>query len=879
MLPILSFIPDPLKQQIADSLVQFLAEQARKTAGDQLAEKIRGFSSQRSLYQAVEQALKKGAERFVAEYAEQDEDLVAAISADPDFWKSPKVQAALGQMIRRPGAWLEGERQAVAQHFDDVLPGRRNRQRVDQAVTFFLTCVVEELWTLPGTKEVREVYALQFQRISAEAAKEQAALARQQLQATHELNAEMRQALLQLTAALEQRLLAAPAVPVALPRPLPYHNLPRPDYARFVGRENELAWLRQRLSPADRAWQVAVTGIGGVGKSALALAVAHEYRQNYEQLPPEERFDAIIWVSAKEEVLTVQGRQQANLPELVLHTLEDVYTVIARALEREDITRAVAEDQGRLVERALKEQRTLLLMDNLESVKDERVKPFLRNLPAPTKAIITSREWLDVADVLSMKGLEAGEAEQLIAGEAELRQVQLDAAQRQRLYELTSGLPLPLKLAVARLSGGENFPAVERWLGDAAGELPEYCIQGQAELARQRDANTWKLLLACALFDRGAGASREALGYVADLSLADRDRGLAQLQRLFLVNCTEKDRFWVLPIVQRYAGEQLSGEGDRQQIVERWLEWLVQFARANGKDLRTRIELLPIFEQEYPNLLNAIRWCREHQHWNTLFDLAEQTWRFPDIVGLHQEWEEIIAAADLDAKATSDERKYGRIEAQRGRLAFLRGAPAETIYGHLDTAEKISLRYQMYADIGDIQAVRAHVLQYENQLEKAEIAAKALLDWSREVKNLKHQFVAADRLVSIEIDKSDIQQAKFWLNECEKIARQLDSTRTFVSVQYRRARLAIKIGNFEDAEALLLDIIAKTSSWKGLRHVADDHYRLAQVYLATIRIQLAHQHVEEALALYQRLGMNREVEKTQRLLAQIAQHEQASEAA
>jgi len=563
----------------------------------------------------------------------------------------------------------------------------------------------------------------------------------------------------------------------------------------------------------------------------------------------------------------------------VLHTLEDVYTVIARALEREDITRAVAEDQGRLVERALKEQRTLLLMDNLESVKDERVKPFLRNLPTPTKAIITSREWLDVADVREMKGLEAGEAEQLIAGEAELRQVQLDATQRQRLYELTSGLPLPLKLAVARLSGGENFAAVERWLGDAAGELPEYCIQGQAELARQRDANTWKLLLACALFDRGVGASREALGYVADLSQADRDRGLAQLQRLFLVNCTEKDRFWVLPIVQRYAGEQIAQESESQQTIDRWLEWLLQFARKNGGDLRQRIEMLPIFEQEYPNLLSAIRWCREHRRWNTLFELAEQTWGLPYLVGLHQEWEEIIESAEMDARATNDERKRGRVEMQMGRLAWLRGAPVEIICRHLDMVEEIGLRYQMHADTGDAIVIRVHMLEYENRLEEAEVVAMALLEKSRRIRDMQYQFEAVYRLSSIEVQKSNFQQAESWLNEAEKIAHQIGSTRNFAALQHRRGCLALEAKNYNTAETLLLDALAKNISWKAARFAAYNQQRLAQVYLAAHHFQLARRYAEEALITFQRMGVSRDIEISQQILTQIAQQEEAGKTA
>ena len=362
-----------------------------------------------------------------------------------------------------------------------------------------MRCIAEELWSLPGAQEIREAYSIQFQELSAEAQREQVALARQQLQATTQLSADLRQTLLQLMTLVEQKMLAAPAPVAMLASPRPYHNLPQPTYTQFVGRDEELAWLRQRLSPADRAWQIAITGIGGVGKSALALAIAHEYQQSYDELPPEERFEAIVWVSAKEEVLTAFGRERANVPEQVLHTLEDVYTAIARVLEREDITRAQPEEQNALVEKALKRQRALLIMDNLESVKDDRIKAFLRNLPPPTKAIITSRESLDVADVKPLTGLRWEEAEALIEEECRVREVPLTPQQRKRIFELTSGLPLPIKLGIARMAGGESFAAGERWLGDATGELPEYCVKGQIDLVRERDPNAWTVLLACAL--------------------------------------------------------------------------------------------------------------------------------------------------------------------------------------------------------------------------------------------------------------------------------------------------------------------------------------------------------------------------------------------
>ena len=423
---IIPFIPARVKEMLADSLVELLAGSAERLGGDQIAGKIRKLSSRRDLLQSIDRALAAGMRRFIEEYTTQDEDLVSAIQGDELFLQSEIIQDALVKLVSRPGAWLREERETVAYHFDTVLPQRVNRERVDKAINCFLRCIAEELWSLPGAQEIRAAYSIQFQELTAEAQREQVALARQQLQATTQMSADLRQALLQLIALVEQKVLDAPAPVAMLASPRPYHNLPHPTYTQFVGHDEELAWLRQRLSPTDRAWQIAITGIGGVGKSALALAIAHEYRQRYDELLPEERFEAIVWVSAKEEVLTAFGPERAAVPEQVLHTLEDVYTTIARVLEREDITRARPEEQNALVERALKRQRALLIMDNLESIKDDRIKAFLRNLPPPTKAIITSRESLDVADVKPLTGLRWKEAKDLIDEECRVRGVAFD---------------------------------------------------------------------------------------------------------------------------------------------------------------------------------------------------------------------------------------------------------------------------------------------------------------------------------------------------------------------------------------------------------------------------------------------------------------------
>jgi len=861
MLDPTSFIPERLKEKVTDALVELLAGSAERLGGDQIAGKIRTFSSRGHLLQSIDRALEAGIQHFIEEYTGQDEDLVDAIQGDELFWQSEVVQDALVKLVSQPGAWLREERETVAYHFETILPKRVNRERVDKAVNFLLRCIAEELWSLPGAQEIRAAYSIQFQELTAEAQREQVALARQQLRATAQMSADLQQALLQLIGLVEQKVLAVP-VPVAmLVSPRPYHNLPQPTYKQFVGRDEELAWLRQRLSPADRAWQIAITGIGGVGKSALALAIAHEYRQRYNELPPEECFEAIVWVSAKEEVLTAFGRERAAVPEQVLHTLEDVYTVIARVLEHEDITRAQPHEQNALVEIALKCQRTLLIMDNLESVKDDRIKAFLRNLPSPTKVIITSRESLDVADVKPLTGLPWEKAEVLIEEDCRVREVSLTPFQRRRIFELTSGLPLLMKLGVARLAGGESFALLDRWMGDAVGELPEYSVKGQIDLVRERDPNAWTVLLACALFGREAGALREALGEVADISLADRDKALAQLQRFFLVNRTDSDRFWVLPIVGRYVGAELGRDASLQWIIDRWLDWLVTFAN-NAQDLQPSsrdLEVIQTVGREYANLRVAIDWCREREMWDSLLTLCEGTWPYAYLVGLFSDLEDILEVWLAAALQTGTEHAEGRAYLQFGRLKWIqRGTREEAAHEtseYLDKAELILEKFDDRSQLVEVWATRAQILIGYDELDEAEGLARRILDAGERLDDLVIMGMGARHLGIIENLRGEYDKAHEWLNQAEKWARQLGSPRNIAAALHLRAGVSIAQNHWGEAEMSLNEALEIGLELREHRLVASCKRQLAEVYLATRRLRMAQQLAEDVRNTGEQLGV------------------------
>jgi hypothetical protein len=339
----------------------------------------------------------------------------------------------------------------------------------------------------------------------------------------------------------------------------PRHNLPPRDYEYFVGRQKELVELRRLLGPRSRAFVVTIDGIGGIGKSSLALETAHSFVDQYPQLSEEDRFDAIVWVSAKRTYLTPDGIRERHQ---VFRTIEEVFATIARVLDYPAIIRARADGQRVIVEQALREQRTLLVLDNLETVDDEKLLDFLHELPEPTKALITTRHRIDVARPVRLMGMEHADTLALISQEAARKEVTLTEDEHEQLWLRTGGVPLAIVWSIGLMGLGGSVESVLRRLGSGQSDIARFCFAESLAQIHGRDA--YWMLLALSLF--AADASREALGVVAGLGvdMFGRDIGLEELLRLSLVN-KDGERFSLLPLTRSFIQSETAK-------LESWME-------------------------------------------------------------------------------------------------------------------------------------------------------------------------------------------------------------------------------------------------------------------------------------------------------------------
>jgi tetratricopeptide (TPR) repeat protein len=646
------------------------------------------------------------------------------------------------------------------------------------------------------------------------------------------------------------------------------HNLPQPDYAQFIGREDKVNEILRILRPYPHSQHAIVTidGVGGVGKSALALEVAYRYVYQSERFPAEERFEAIVWTSAKQSILTAEGiktRPQA------IRTLADIYAAIAVTLQREDITRALSDaEQATLIRNALNRQRTLLIVDNLETVDDEAVITFIQDIPAPTKVIITTRHRISVAYPIRLSGMPDEDAQQLIKHECTKKNVVLFEDDVRRLIEKTAGVPLAIVWSISLIHIGFKVDTVLKKLGDDEEDYARYCFAGMIESIREQPA--YPILLALTLFS--PDANREALGKIANLSIRERDNSLVHLEVLSLVD-KQADRFKLPPLARSCALAELNKHSDLQDAISRrWIEYLKELCVGVDSEYYWRYRSFA-FYKEGDTILVAIEWCREHGPVEDAIYLTYAAYDFLEVAG---RWNELFVLVDdilSLAESIQDQTAIARLTNIKGWLLMQRG--------DLDKAE-IYFRQSLegYRQLGK-QEGETILLQHFSALNRKRGLFDIAEKYCQQADDLAKQVGRGDLLALVNAehgklarDLQDWERAGWYFNEIadyfEKRVEQTPRDEALArSTWGHLAVVAYHRGNYQESKALCQKSLEffETAGTKG--YLATLKFRLALAEEALGEKENAKIHAQEAVDWFDRLGMKPDYVEAKKLFERL----------
>jgi DNA-binding SARP family transcriptional activator len=484
------------------------------------------------------------------------------------------------------------------------------------------------------------------------------------------------------------------------------------DLADFTGRTAEAGRLHDFLvtrpgrQPGSMA-VAAITGPGGVGKTALAVHVAHQAAAHFP--------DGQLFI--------VLGGATSPLPPA------DVLGRLLRDFGVPDAKIPAAEYERAARYRTLMADRTMLIvLDDAHSAA--QVRPLLPG-SGRSAVVVTSRATLaDLAGATftALPVLDADESRTLFAGIAGDQLATSDPVGTDAVVVACAGLPLAIRIAGSRLATqpswtagqlGELLASEQRRLGELA--VGDTAVRASFEVSylalptgRPDPARVFRMFGLAGL----PALSGSALAALADVPAAEAAAAVTLLLDAHLLVSPEPGRFSTHDLLRLYAVERsrLDETAEaRQDALRRLFAWYLHAltaceqpfsgvrrtlhislaplpAQLQAPDIRTRADAQQWLRAEQANLPRIVNLARDHEMPDCCWQLAWLLRYFLDWSG---RWSDDLAVAETGVAAA---RACGNQEAVAALLNVL-GA-AEWRLGHQEAAEEhlgqaLAIRHQL----------------------------------------------------------------------------------------------------------------------------------------------------------------------------------------
>jgi predicted ATPase/class 3 adenylate cyclase len=463
----------------------------------------------------------------------------------------------------------------------------------------------------------------------------------------------------------------------------------RPQTTSFIGRESEVAELQAAMK-AHRL--VTLTGVGGVGKTRLAVEVASRLADEYPDG---------VWFF---ELAAVTD--PAAIPDAVAAVL--------------GITQQPGKTVSESVASALEGRVRLLVFDNCEHVVDsvaDLVEAILA-ASATVTVLATSREGLGVSDeqlwrVPSLdvnSGTESAavnlfvDRAHSVVSDFSLAQP-TDADAVVEICRRLDGIPLAIELAASRMA---SMTAVE--VRDRLDQRFRLLVGSRRGLARHqtlRHAVAWSydhlddaekvLLERCSVFAGGFDlqSACAVMGSDDDFATLDLLDALVRKSLLVADRSSGRTRFSMLETIRQFAEEQLvaSGVADEARTAHaRYFAGQEADILALWDSPRQR-EAYTWFTIEFANLRTAFRWAADHGDLDAAATIATYA---GFLGGLVHNYEPIAWAEELIEPARAADHPRLAFLYVRASACWLPGR-IEAAVGYADAAQTVigSGRYEV----------------------------------------------------------------------------------------------------------------------------------------------------------------------------------------
>ena len=622
------------------------------------------------------------------------------------------------------------------------------------------------------------------------------------------------------------------------------NNLPK-QLPRLIGREAE---RRACFAQLERAALLTLTGVGGCGKTRLALALGEALL--------DERVDG-VWFA--DFAPLVDGQRVVETVALALGVREEPGRPLLDSLV------------GHLARR-----RALLILDNCEHVMQASVVlvaaltqgcPDLRIVATSREALGVQGESVYAVPTLSLPDpgtqttatIAASEAVRLFAERAAAVRPGFEicednAAIVADVCRRLDGIPLAIELAAARvkilevgqileklndrfrlLTGGSRtaLPRQQTLRATLQWSYDQLHVEERAMMrALSVFAGGWTLGSATAICMESGDEFEvlDLLARLADKSLVVVDRGGGA-----------SARYRFLETVRDYAREQLKAADEEPPLRERHLRYFLALAETAEKQLTgpKQAEWFATLETEHDNLLASMRWCAYAPDGaQAALRLAGAVSRFWSVRGHYEiARRALLQALDLgDPEAANEPRATALVRAAQFALA----------QGDRDAAKPLLERAaDIYRTLDDARGVAralsglSSVAIYRQDFETAERIGEESLGLYTKLEQKRGMALTLHNLGFVARCRGELERARARYEQALELERAIGDQESIALTGGERAVTLVRLGDLEGARAGLVEAMTLADSVEAKRVEVDLLDACAELALALGEAALA----------------------------------------
>ena len=375
------------------------------------------------------------------------------------------------------------------------------------------------------------------------------------------------------------------------------NNMPSSNI--LIGRKKLVHKLRSSI---DKNPLTLIIGPGGIGKSSLAIETVKKYYLNKHSNKKHSHFDAVIWISAKDENINF-----SKFLDIIARVLG--YTGV---LQITDIELKEME-----VEQLFRKNKILLIIDNFETIHDDFIVKFVEKVSDNDRVIITSRErrnWNITHTVVYVDALQLKDGLSLIKHEYKKQGFCFNLDETydlESLFYAAAGYPLAIKWAIGQV-GTKGIP-LERiifLLQNGEGDIFEKMFSASWD---SLDDKSKKILFILLFFS--PAASRNALSSATKYEDNIFDMCIGELISLSLVEISDvstvNQKFSLHPLTRSFVEKKhVLAKEDDKFLHENLLVYYIEMCQVNEN--WSTIRLYDEIETEITNIFKIIEWAKKY---------------------------------------------------------------------------------------------------------------------------------------------------------------------------------------------------------------------------------------------------------------------------